>query len=100
MFKHNKLAAVAMVALMAAQGSVFAADAADPVVAKVGESEIHQSELDMAIGGLDPQLAQLPEEQKRVAALSAVIDMQAACRMARTRKVSRKTKLQEARRSS
>jgi peptidyl-prolyl cis-trans isomerase C len=76
MFKHNKLAAVALVALMAAQGSVFAADAADPVVAKVGESEIRQSDIDMAIGGLDPQVAQLPEEQKRAAALSAVIDMQ------------------------
>ncbi len=76
MFKHNKLAAVALVALMAAQGSAFAADAADPVVAKVGEGEIHQSDIDMAIGGLDPQVAQLPEEQKRAAALSAVIDMQ------------------------
>ncbi|WEZ82076.1 peptidylprolyl isomerase [Rhizobium sp. 32-5/1] len=76
MFKHNKLAAVALVALMAAQGSVFAADAADPVVAKVGGNEIRQSDIDMAIGGLDPQVAQLPEEQKRAAALSAVIDMQ------------------------
>jgi len=76
MFKHNKLAAVALVALMASQGSVFAADAADPVVAKVGAGEIHQSDIDMAIAGLDPQVAQLPEEQKRAAALSAVIDMQ------------------------
>src|SRR5690606_32684378 len=37
--------------------------------------EIRQSELDLAIANLDPQLQQLPEEQKRVAALSGVIDV-------------------------
>ena len=47
----------------------------DAVVAKVGDLEIHQSELDLAVGNLDPQLAQLPDDQKKVAALSAAIDV-------------------------
>ena len=37
--------------------------------------EIHQSELDLAVANLDPQLAQLPDDQKKVAALSAAIDV-------------------------
>jgi len=37
--------------------------------------EIRQSELDLAIANLDPQLQQLPDEQKRVAALSGAIDV-------------------------
>ena len=45
------------------------------MVAKVGDLEIRQSELDLAIANLDPQLQQLPEEQKRVAALSGAIDV-------------------------
>lgn len=75
MLKYKMLAAVAVVALMAAQGPVLAQDAADPVVATVAGQEVRQSELTLAIGGLDPQMAQLPEEQKRVAALSAIIDV-------------------------
>ncbi|MDX3927629.1 MAG: peptidylprolyl isomerase [Shinella sp.] len=76
MFKHSKLAAVAMIALAAGCGNAFAQDAAaDPVVAKVGGADIRQSELNLAMTGLDPQLANLPDEQKRVAALSAIIDV-------------------------
>lgn len=76
MFKYSKLAAVALIAIAAASTSVRAEDtAADPVVAKVGTFEIHESELKLAIAGLDPQLANLPDEQKRVAALSSIIDV-------------------------
>lgn len=74
MFKYNKLAAVALIAITAAHGA-FAQDASDPVVAKVGSAEVRQSEIDLAIAGLDPQLANLPPEQKQVAALSAIIDV-------------------------
>ncbi|GEO86345.1 peptidylprolyl isomerase [Ciceribacter naphthalenivorans] len=56
------------------QGQVLAQDA-DAVVAKVGKLEITQSDLDLAIANLDPQLAQLPDEQKKVAALSGAIDV-------------------------
>lgn len=73
MFKYSKLAAVALLALSA--GAAFAQDAADPVVAKVGAVEIHESEMTLALAGLDPQLANLPDDQKRVAALSSLIDV-------------------------
>ncbi|KNY14629.1 peptidylprolyl isomerase [Shinella sp. SUS2] len=76
MFKYSKLAAVALIAIAAASTSVRAQDAAaDPIIAKVGTLEIHESELKLAIAGLDPQLANLPDEQKRVAALSSIIDV-------------------------
>ena len=76
MFKYSKLAAVALIAIAAASTSVRAEEAAaDPVVAKVGAVEIHESELKLAIAGLDPQLANLPDDQKRVAALSSIIDV-------------------------
>jgi len=76
MFKYSKLAAVALIAIAAASTGARAQDAgADPVVAKVGAVEIHESELKLAMAGLDPQLANLPEEQKRVAALSSIIDV-------------------------
>jgi peptidyl-prolyl cis-trans isomerase C len=76
MSRYNKLAAaVAFAAIVAFQAPAFAADASDAVVAKVGDLEIHQSELDLAISNLDPQLAQLPDDQKKVAALSAAIDV-------------------------
>ena len=76
MFKYSKLAAVALIAIAAASSNVRAEDAAaDPVIAKVGAVEIHESELKLAIAGLDPQLANLPDDQKRVAALSSIIDV-------------------------
>ncbi len=72
MLSSKKLAALAFTALVAFQAPAFADDA---VVAKVGNLEIHQSELDLAVANLDPQLAQLPDDQKKVAALSAAIDV-------------------------
>jgi peptidyl-prolyl cis-trans isomerase C len=75
MLSYNKLAAVAFATFVAFQAPAFAAGAPDAVVAKVGDLEIHQSELDLAVANLDPQLAQLPDDQKKVAALSAAIDV-------------------------
>lgn len=75
MFKYNAFAAVALAAILGSQVPAMAQDAADPVVAKVGDAEILKSELDLAIAGLDPQMQNMPDEQKRVAALSAVIDI-------------------------
>lgn len=73
--RYHKLASLALAAGIAFSLPVMAQDKADPVVAKVGGLEIHQSELDVAIANLDPQLAQLPDDQKRVAALSGAIDV-------------------------
>jgi peptidyl-prolyl cis-trans isomerase C len=75
MFRFSKLAAVALIAIVAAHGAASAEDKPDPVVATVGGVEIRQSEIDLAVAGLDPQLANLPPEQKKVAALSAIIDV-------------------------
>lgn len=73
MLRLNKIVLAACVSLSALTGAAFGQDAT--VVAKVGDLEITQSELDLAIANLDPQLAQLPDEQKKVAALSGAIDV-------------------------
>lgn len=73
MMRHKLLVTVALAAAIFSQAPAFSAD--DPVVAKVGALEIRQSELDIAVQNLDPQLAQLPDDQKKVAALSGAIDV-------------------------
>ncbi|MDM9621553.1 peptidylprolyl isomerase [Rhizobium sp. S96] len=75
MLNYNKIAVMAFATFVAFQAPVRAEDKPDAVVAKVGDVEIHQSELDLAVANLDPQLAQLPDDQKKVAALSAAIDV-------------------------
>lgn len=75
MLSYNKLAVMAVATFVAFHVPVYAEDKPDAVIAKVGNLEIHQSELDLAIANLDPQLAQLPDDQKKVAALSAAIDV-------------------------
>ena len=75
MLRYHALALTACIGLLGAPALALAQDAADPVVAKVGNLEIHKSELDLAVANLDPQLAQLPDEQKKVAALSGAIDV-------------------------
>ena len=73
MLRHKFLATAALAVAVSFTAPAFAQE--DAVVAKVGDMEIHQSELDLAIQNLDPQLQQLPDEQKRVAALSGAIDV-------------------------
>ncbi|HEX8049056.1 peptidylprolyl isomerase [Rhizobium sp. ICMP 5592] len=87
MLNYNKLAAVAFATFVTLHAPVFADDAKDPVVAKVGDVEIHQSELDLAIANLDPQLGQLPDDQKKVAALSASIDVKLLAKSAAAEKL-------------
>ena len=64
-----------------------AAEDADPVVATVAGVEIRASELTLAEGDLDPQFARLPVEQRRVAALAAVIDIKTLARKAEAEKL-------------
>lgn len=73
--RYTKLASLTFAALIGVALPAFAEDKPDAVIAKVGDLEIHQSDLDVAITNLDPQLAQLPDEQKKVAALSGAIDV-------------------------
>ena len=73
MLRNKFLATAALVVAVSFQAPVFAQE--DAVVAKVGDLEIRQSELDLAVQNLDPQLQQLPDDQKRVAALSGAIDV-------------------------
>lgn len=75
MLKNRTLAAAALLLFTTVAFPVLAEEAADPVVATVGGVEILKSEIDLAVTGLDPQLANLPDAQKRVAALSSVIDI-------------------------
>lgn len=84
MLSTNKLAVLAFATFVALQAPAYADDA---VIAKVGDLEIHQSELDLAVANLDPQLAQLPDEQKKVAALSAAIDVKLLAAGATTEKL-------------
>ncbi|MEP3439313.1 MAG: peptidylprolyl isomerase [Hoeflea sp.] len=73
------------IAFLPVQG--HAADEADPVVATVSGVEILASELTLAEGDLDPQFARLPDDQRRVAALAAVIDIKTLARKAEAEKL-------------
>ncbi|RST86132.1 peptidylprolyl isomerase [Aquibium carbonis] len=76
---HRSFAAccLALGLVFAAPAAVFAQDPAPNmgVVAIVNGSPITENDLEMAQGDLGPQFAQLPEEQKRAAALSAAIEI-------------------------
>ena len=63
----------AMVAVLLSAGLAAAQD--DKVVATVNGQPITEAELVLAETELDPQFAQLPPEQKRAAALSAIIEI-------------------------
>jgi peptidyl-prolyl cis-trans isomerase C len=84
MLNRQKMLFAAVVTAFGLSGAVYAADGADPVVAKVGDQEIHQSDIDLGVANLDPQLAQLPDDQKKLAALSAAIDVKAIAKVAQT----------------
>ncbi len=81
--RHTKLiAAVFLASSVLMSSGAFAADGEDPVVAKVGDAEIHESELALAQGELDPQFDNVPAEQRRLAALAAVIDIKSLAQKA------------------
>jgi peptidyl-prolyl cis-trans isomerase C len=87
MSRLNLIAATALVALTGISLPAFAQDATDPVIAKIDGTEIKKSDLDLAIGNLDPQLAQLPDEQKQIAAFQTVIDAKIVAGKARAEKL-------------
>ena len=69
-------------AAILAAGALIAATArgmADDtkVLAKIGNIEITEGEVAMAAAELDPQFSKLPPEQRRLAAISALIDIKA-----------------------
>ncbi|MBB1249598.1 peptidylprolyl isomerase [Rhizobium sp. G21] len=74
MFRKGLLAATALTALLIVSNGAFAEDAANPVIATVDGVDITKADLDLAESNIDPQLSQLPPEQKRLAALSSLID--------------------------
>lgn len=87
MSRNKLIAAAAFVALTGMTLPALAEDAKDPVLAKIDGVEVTQSDLNIALDNLDPQLAQLPEEQKKLAALSTVIDAKVIAGKARAEKV-------------
>ncbi|MEO4000585.1 peptidylprolyl isomerase [Mesorhizobium sp. CAU 1732] len=63
----------AATAMLAIAGMASAQD--DAVVATINGQPVTESDLTMAITDLDQQFAQLPEEQRRAAALSAIVEI-------------------------
>ncbi len=80
MFRPTFFAAAALAAAVSFQAPAFAQD--NPVIAKVGSVEIHQSDLDTALANLSPQYQQMPEDQKKIAALSQLIDVKLVAKKA------------------
>ena len=87
MYRNKLIAAAAFAALTGMTLPVLAQDAKDPVIAKIDGVEVTQSDLNLAIDNLDPQLAQLPDDQKKLAALSTVIDAKVIAEKARAEKI-------------
>jgi peptidyl-prolyl cis-trans isomerase C len=74
MSRLNLIAATALTAVLGLSLPALAADAKDPVVATINGIQITQSDVILAESNIDPQLAKLPDDQKRLAALTAIID--------------------------
>jgi peptidyl-prolyl cis-trans isomerase C len=87
MFRKGLFAATALTALLGAPLYALADDAKDPVVATINGVDVTKSDLDLAETNIDPQLAQLPPEQKQLAALTAIIDTKLIAAKARTEKL-------------
>jgi peptidyl-prolyl cis-trans isomerase C len=87
MYRNTLIAAAAFAALTGMTLPALAEDVKDPVIAKIDGVEVTQSDLNLAIDNLDPQLAQLPDDQKKLAALSTVIDAKVIAEKARGEKI-------------
>ncbi len=57
------------------------------VVAKIGGVDVTEADVKLASEGLDGQFAKLPEEQRRLAALAALLDIKAVAMKAKEAKV-------------
>jgi peptidyl-prolyl cis-trans isomerase C len=95
MFRKGLLAATAVTALLIASNGAFAADAANPVIATVDGVDITRADLDLAEANIDPQLSQLPAEQKRLAALSSLIDAKLIAGKAKSEKLDESPEFKE-----
>ena len=95
MFRKGLLAATALTALVALSPAASAADAKDPVIATLDGVEITKTDLDLAEGNIDPQLSQLPPEQKKLAALTAVIDSKLIAAKAKSEKLEETTEFKD-----
>lgn len=73
--RRRPFAHVVLAAALLAGSSLSALAQDDAVVATVNGENITQSELTLAENDLDPQFGQLPPEQKKAAALSALIEI-------------------------
>lgn len=82
--KKMAMLSLAPLAMIGLSLPAVAADAKNPIVAKIAGVEITQEELALAEGNIDPQLSQLPPEQRRIAALTALIDAKLLAEKART----------------
>jgi peptidyl-prolyl cis-trans isomerase C len=91
MFRKGLLAATALSALLAVSLPAQAEDAADPVIANIDGVAVTKSELDLAEGNIDPQLAKLPPEQKQLAALTSIIDSKVIASKAKQEKLDEST---------
>jgi peptidyl-prolyl cis-trans isomerase C len=87
MFRYGLLAATALTALMALSSVASAEDAKDPVIAKINGVEVTKGELALAEGNIDPQLSQLPPDQKELAALTAIVDAKVIAEKAKAEKL-------------
>lgn len=80
MFRPTFIAAAALAVAVSFQAPAFAQT--DAVIAKIGTVEIRQSDLDTALANLSQQYQQLPEDQRKVAALSQLIDIKLVAKKA------------------
>lgn len=87
MSRINLIAAVALVALTGISLPALAEEKKDAVVARIGDIVVTKADLNLALDNLDPQLAQLPEDQKKLAALTTVIDAKLIAEKARAEKL-------------
>lgn len=74
-FRFRRIAAAAALVLAASAWAAAPSRAQDTVLATIAGQPITESDLQLAIEELDQQFAQLPEDQKRAAALTALIEI-------------------------
>ncbi len=88
------LSLAAAVALNAAAAQAQDSKPADTVVATIAGETITEADLTQAMADLDQQFARLPEEQKRAAALSAIIEIKLLANEARAKGLDKSEEFQ------
>lgn len=85
--KRRPIAGVALVLELLASTALGARAQSDTVVATVSGQSITEADVQMAVSELDQQFAQLTPEQKRAAALSAIIEIRLMSEKAKASKL-------------